>query len=104
MALINLTMANHVLLIHPMNAESMERACTFEMQAIGRARRWGQPSPVVHVWRFFTLQTVEEELTRAHQAERWRRWDEAARVAAAEDQGGTLAVPVASGTAAPAPT
>ena len=68
----NLTMANHVLLIHPMNAESMERACTFEMQAIGRARRWGQPSPVVHVWRFFTLQTVEEELTRAHQAERWR--------------------------------
>ena len=87
----NLTMANHVLLI-------------LEMQAIGRARRWGQPSPVVHVWRFFTLQTVEEELTRAHQAELWRRWEEAARLAAAEDQGGAVAASVASGTAAPAPT
>lgn len=76
----NLTMASHVLLVHPMNASSMERACAFELQAIGRVRRWGQISPVVHVWRFFTLQTIEEELTRKHQAELWRRWEEASQL------------------------
>ena len=48
------------------------------------------------------MRTVEEEITRAHQAELWRRWNEAARVAAAEDQGGAVAVSVASGTVAPA--
>ena len=31
------------ILVHPMNAETFEQSVAFELQAIGRVRRWGQP-------------------------------------------------------------
>eukprot|EP00434_Breviolum_minutum_P005130 symbB.v1.2.004524.t1/scaffold257.1/size249567/5 len=65
----NLTCANHVILVHPMNAETFEQSVAFELQAIGRVRRWGQPRNEVHVWRFCTLGTIEEEITKKHQKE-----------------------------------
>jgi len=80
----NLTCASHVLFVHPMSAATQEQAVAFELQAIGRVRRWGQTRNEVHVWRFCTLGTVEEEITRQHQREVWERsaaFDEAASVA-----------------------
>ncbi|CAK8987753.1 unnamed protein product [Durusdinium trenchii] len=65
----NLTCANHVILVHPMNAETSEQSVAFELQAIGRVRRWGQPRNEVHVWRFCTLGTIEEEISKKHQKE-----------------------------------
>eukprot|EP00933_Yihiella_yeosuensis_P060080 TRINITY_DN6206_c0_g2_i1.p1 TRINITY_DN6206_c0_g2~~TRINITY_DN6206_c0_g2_i1.p1 ORF type:complete len:636 (+),score=126.22 TRINITY_DN6206_c0_g2_i1:218-1909(+) len=65
----NLTSAHHVLLVHPMNALTQEESVAFELQAIGRVRRWGQPRSEIHVWRFCTMGTVEEEITRRHQKE-----------------------------------
>ncbi|CAE8583771.1 unnamed protein product [Polarella glacialis] len=65
----NLTAASHVILVHPMLAATREKAVSFEMQAIGRARRHGQLKDTVHVWRFVTLDTVEEEMTTHHQAD-----------------------------------
>jgi hypothetical protein len=69
----NLTAGNHVVLVHPMLAATQEKAVSFEMQAIGRVRRHGQLKDTVHVWRFVTLDTVEEEITRRHQAELFER-------------------------------
>lgn len=63
----NLTRANHVLLVHPMDADSPERAVAYEMQALGRVRRCGQEANRVHLYRFVTRGTVEEEITREHQ-------------------------------------
>lgn len=65
----NLTAANHVVFVHPMCAESAERAVAYEAQAIGRCRRWGQERPEVHCWRFVTRGTVEENITRKHRKE-----------------------------------
>merc|ERR1719159_2028954 len=48
----NLTAASHVVFLHPMLAASPEIAAAHELQAIGRARRHGQPRSTVHVWRF----------------------------------------------------
>merc|ERR1711957_333098 len=42
-------------------------------QAIGRARRFGQARDVVHVWRFITANTVEQVITKKHQAALWAR-------------------------------
>jgi len=56
-----LTCANHVLLVHPMVAESATLAEGYERQAIGRVRRPGQ-GKTVHLWRFVTCVTVEEQL------------------------------------------
>mmetsp|Transcript_62488 Transcript_62488/g.116131 ORF Transcript_62488/g.116131 Transcript_62488/m.116131 type:complete len:226 (+) Transcript_62488:1866-2543(+) len=64
----NLTAANHVVFLHPMLASTHEQAVSFEMQAIGRARRHGQLRDVVHVWRFVTLDTVEQHMSEKHQA------------------------------------
>merc|ERR1719281_425418 len=50
----NLTAANHVLIVHPMEATSREEAVAFEMQAIGRVRRPGQLRKIF-VWRFVTI-------------------------------------------------
>lgn len=63
----NLTRASHVLLVHPMDADSPERAVAYEMQALGRVRRCGQTADRVHLWRFITRGTVEEELSEEHQ-------------------------------------
>eukprot|EP00747_Dinoflagellata_sp_TGD_P209945 gnl/TRDRNA2_/TRDRNA2_83307_c0_seq1.p1 gnl/TRDRNA2_/TRDRNA2_83307_c0~~gnl/TRDRNA2_/TRDRNA2_83307_c0_seq1.p1 ORF type:complete len:1006 (-),score=156.34 gnl/TRDRNA2_/TRDRNA2_83307_c0_seq1:30-3023(-) len=57
----NLTVASHVFLLHPMLASSPEEAAALEAQAIGRVRRLGQKRPV-HIWRFVTKGTVEEQL------------------------------------------
>jgi len=58
---VNLTAANHVILLHPMLAPPEQRAA-FEKQAIGRALRQGQERREVHVWRFVTADTVEVDL------------------------------------------
>merc|ERR1712194_3789 len=60
----NLTAASHVILLHPMLAATRDIAMSYEMQAIGRVRRHGQKRSSVHLWRFVTAGTVEEELTR----------------------------------------
>lgn len=57
----NLTVANHVFLMHPMLASSEAEAVSFEAQAIGRVVRMGQTRPV-HIWRFVTAYTLEQDL------------------------------------------
>eukprot|EP00931_Biecheleriopsis_adriatica_P100154 TRINITY_DN7521_c0_g1_i1.p1 TRINITY_DN7521_c0_g1~~TRINITY_DN7521_c0_g1_i1.p1 ORF type:complete len:2134 (+),score=575.57 TRINITY_DN7521_c0_g1_i1:94-6495(+) len=64
----NLVCCHHLLLVHPMHAESQDAALGFERQAIGRVRRQGQREEV-HVYRFFVRDTVEEELVRKHHQE-----------------------------------
>jgi len=64
----NLTAANHVVFLHPMLAATAERAVDHELQAIGRARRHGQRSDVVHVWRFVAQNTIEQAITEKHRA------------------------------------
>jgi len=68
----NLTAANHVLIVHPMEAHSQEEAVAFEMQAVGRVRRPGQQKKI-HIWRFVTLDTIEQQITEEHQRELWER-------------------------------
>eukprot|EP00435_Cladocopium_sp_Y103_P046077 s610_g13.t1 len=68
----NLTAANHVLIVHPMEAESKEEAVAFEMQAVGRVRRPGQAKKIF-IWRFVTVDTVEQQITEEHQKELWER-------------------------------
>jgi SNF2 family DNA or RNA helicase len=70
----NLTAANHVVLVHPMSAASSERAVSFEAQAIGRCRRWGQLKSEVHCWRFVTRGTIEEAITADHQRDLWKTY------------------------------
>ena len=50
-----------------MRADSEEKARSFELQAIGRCRRYGQRR-TVHVWRFCTLDTLEEDLVLRRQS------------------------------------
>eukprot|EP00397_Hematodinium_sp_SG-2012_P004112 GEMP01004123.1.p1 GENE.GEMP01004123.1~~GEMP01004123.1.p1 ORF type:complete len:1077 (+),score=243.78 GEMP01004123.1:175-3405(+) len=61
----NLTAANHVILIHPMVASSVEKARANERQAVGRVRRQGQTKPV-QLWRFVTENTLEEDMQNAN--------------------------------------
>jgi len=65
---LNLTAANHVLFVHPMNAATVSTANDYEQQAIGRIRRVGQTRSEVHVWRFVTANTVEEHISKLHRA------------------------------------
>ncbi|CAE7297630.1 RAD5, partial [Symbiodinium sp. KB8] len=65
----NLTCANHVIFVHPMSAQTQQESIAFELQAIGRVRRWGQTRKEIHIWRFCTVGTLEEEITRKHQKE-----------------------------------
>eukprot|EP00928_Gymnodinium_smaydae_P094413 TRINITY_DN7928_c0_g4_i1.p1 TRINITY_DN7928_c0_g4~~TRINITY_DN7928_c0_g4_i1.p1 ORF type:complete len:1105 (+),score=135.09 TRINITY_DN7928_c0_g4_i1:206-3316(+) len=62
----NLMRASHVLFVHPMDAGSAEKAIAYEMQAIGRIRRVGQLAKKVHIWRFITRDTIEEDISREH--------------------------------------
>jgi len=68
----NLTAANHVILVHPMDAATKDEAVAFEMQAVGRVRRPGQQRKIF-VWRFVTVGTVEQQITEEHQQELWER-------------------------------
>ena len=92
----NLTAANHVFLVHPMLAGTQEKAVSYEMQAIGRARRWGQLRDTVHLWRFITVETVEEELTKKHQAQLWEREQQACASAQAKSGTGAAAAAAAA--------
>ena len=65
----NLTCANHVMLVHPMNARSASEAAAYERQALARVRRIGQRRSEVHLWRFVALGTVEEDIMRSHEGE-----------------------------------
>jgi len=68
----NLTAANHVIIVHPMDAATKEEAVAFEMQAMGRVRRPGQQRKI-HIWRFVTMGTIEQKITEEHQKELWER-------------------------------
>ncbi|CAK0853362.1 unnamed protein product, partial [Prorocentrum cordatum] len=68
----NLTAANHVIIVHPMEAATKEEAVAFEMQAVGRVRRPGQRRKI-HIWRFVTVDTIEQAITEEHQLELWER-------------------------------
>ena len=65
----NLEVANHVIIIHPycpanvskVSTVPLAQAQTFEQQAIGRVLRFPQ-TKAVHVYRFYSLGTPEEEL------------------------------------------
>jgi len=70
----NLTCSHHLLLVHPMFAERLDEAVTYETQAIGRLRRQGQ-FKAVNVYRFVAKDTVEETTARQHQAEFLRQQD-----------------------------
>merc|ERR1712232_590285 len=70
----NLTAANHIVFVHPMSAASSERAVSYEAQAIGRCRRWGQSKSEVHCWRFVTRGTIEEAITAEHQQDLWKTY------------------------------
>jgi len=63
----NITRASHVMLVHPMDAISHDRAVAYEMQALGRVRRCGQKARPVHLYRFVTRGTVEEDISKEHQ-------------------------------------
>jgi len=65
----NLTVANHVMLVSPMCAETLEAAVAFEKQAIGRVRRPGQERDSIVLWRFISRSTIEEHITQRHQRE-----------------------------------
>lgn len=58
---LNLTCANHVVLVHPMVAKTPKMALDYEKQAIGRIRRPGQQK-TVHVWRYIASNTIEEKM------------------------------------------
>jgi len=65
----NLTVANHVMFVSPMCAESLEAAVAYEKQAIGRVRRPGQERDRIVLWRFISRGTIEEHITKRHQRE-----------------------------------
>jgi len=62
---LNLTIANHIILVQPTKRSEDETSVDFEEQAIGRCWRTGQQS-IVHVWRLCMLGTVEEEMVDRH--------------------------------------
>ncbi|KAL5503386.1 hypothetical protein EMCRGX_G010325 [Ephydatia muelleri] len=65
----NLEVANHVIIVHPycppgvtsVGVVPLAQAQAFEQQAIGRVLRFPQSKPV-HVYRFYSVGTPEEEL------------------------------------------
>jgi len=57
----NLTIASHAFFVHPILAESKQLYTALERQAIGRVRRYGQ-SRVVHIRRFITEATIDDEI------------------------------------------
>jgi len=68
----NFTGVNHIVLLHPVLANSVHTCAALEELAIGRALRIGQ-SRKVHVWRFMTKDTVEEEMIAFRKADGWQQ-------------------------------
>lgn len=57
----NLTVANHAIFLSPLLAPTKEIYEACETQAVGRLVRYGQ-SKHVNVWRFCSLNTMDEEI------------------------------------------
>ena len=58
---LNLTNLNHAVFVHPLLAGSQQEYDSYETQAVGRIRRFGQRK-VVHVWRFLAEDTIDTEI------------------------------------------
>jgi len=63
----NLTSANHAIFLSPLLAPSQEIYNACETQAIGRLVRYGQEKHV-YVWRFLTMNTIDEEIYQQRKA------------------------------------
>ncbi|KAJ3021731.1 hypothetical protein HKX48_007900 [Thoreauomyces humboldtii] len=57
----NLTVANHVVFLSPLLAESQQEYTAAEVQAIGRVRRYGQKK-IVHIHRFLSEDTMDTQI------------------------------------------
>ncbi|ODQ51905.1 hypothetical protein SAICODRAFT_94475 [Saitoella complicata NRRL Y-17804] len=57
----NLTVANNIIFLSPLLADTQQKYDAAETQAIGRARRYGQQK-TVHIWRFLSNGTIDEEI------------------------------------------
>ncbi|EIW79421.1 hypothetical protein CONPUDRAFT_107802 [Coniophora puteana RWD-64-598 SS2] len=57
----NLTSANHAIFLSPLLTDTQQDYDAYETQAIGRLRRYGQLKHVT-IWRFFTTDTIDEEI------------------------------------------
>ncbi|KAG6868739.1 hypothetical protein C0993_011318 [Termitomyces sp. T159_Od127] len=64
----NLTSANHAIFLSPLLAPSKEIYKACETQAVGRLVRFGQTKHV-YVWRFLTLNTIDDEIWEKRQRE-----------------------------------
>lgn len=58
---LNLTNLNHAVFVHPLLAESQVKYDSFETQAIGRIRRYGQ-TKTVFIWRFLAEDTIDQDI------------------------------------------
>ncbi|CAD7926140.1 unnamed protein product [Amoebophrya sp. A120] len=58
----NLVTASYIIFIHPLVTSDPTAAAVSEKQAIARVRRIGQRRKEIHVYRFVTKDTVEEEI------------------------------------------
>ena len=58
---LNLTLLNHAIFVHPLLAQSAKQYNKYEVQAIGRIRRFGQEKKVF-VWRFFVDDSIDTKI------------------------------------------
>jgi hypothetical protein len=65
----NLTNANHIIFLSPLLTETQYHYDASTIQAIGRARRYGQKK-VVHIHRFLALKTIDVDITQERTAKR----------------------------------
>ena len=71
----NLTVANHLFLVHPCFVGSQSTAVAYEQQAIGRVVRQGQ-AKTVHIYRFVAEDTIEQQLTEKHQDKLYKEFQQ----------------------------
>jgi SNF2 family DNA or RNA helicase len=57
----NLTMANHVVFVHPVLSSTQEQYCQWETQAIGRIRRYGQQKTCL-IHRLVAENTIDQRI------------------------------------------
>lgn len=57
----NLMTCNHAIIVHPLLADTKQQYVSYETQAIGRVRRYGQKK-TVHVWRYLVKDSVDTEI------------------------------------------
>lgn len=68
---LNLQAAQHIIFVHPFFSLSEVQAAAWEAQAIGRVLRPGQ-TKVVNIWRFVSLQTIDQEIIVRRQMAAWK--------------------------------